>query len=42
MATWSAEVTKEMVAHLNGLEIALLIHELNDVVQQVCEKYEVA
>ena len=42
VAIWTAEVTHEMVAHLNEQEISLLLNELNDVVQQVCENYEVA
>jgi len=41
MALWVSEVTEEMVAHLTEQEISLLLNELNDVVQQVCENYEV-
>jgi hypothetical protein len=38
---WQATVTEEMVAHLNSQELSLLVNELNDVVAEVCENYDI-
>jgi hypothetical protein len=38
---WESRITEEMVSHLNGQEISLLINELNDTVAAIAESYEV-
>jgi hypothetical protein len=38
---WESRITEEMVSHLNGQEISLLINELNDTVAAIAENYEV-
>lgn len=39
MATWSSVVTEEMTKGMSGDEIELLIADLNDAVQGVCEDF---
>lgn len=39
---WQSTITEEMVEHLNPQELSLLINELDDVVAQVAENYEVS
>ena len=39
MATWSSVVTEEMTKEMSGDEIALLIADLDDAVQGVCEDF---
>jgi hypothetical protein len=38
---WESRITEDMVSHLNGQEISLLINELNDTVAAIAESYEV-
>lgn len=38
---WESRITEEMVSHLNGQEISMLINELDDVVAAIAETYEV-
>jgi hypothetical protein len=38
---WESRITEDMVSHLNGQEISLLINELNDTVATIAESYEV-
>lgn len=38
---WQSKVTEDMVGHLSEEELGDLIQDLDDVVTQVCEQYEV-
>jgi len=38
---WQSKLTSKMIKHLTDNEASLLINELNDAVQAICESYEV-
>jgi hypothetical protein len=41
MIVWQSTITEDMVSHLNGQEISMLINELDDTVAAIAENYEV-
>jgi hypothetical protein len=38
---WESSVTEEMISHLTSNEVSMLVEELNTVVMEVCQNYEV-
>lgn len=39
--TWQSTITSDMIMHLDADELRMLIDELNDVVANTCENYNV-
>ena len=39
---WQSTLTEDMTEHLNAQEISMLLNELNDVVANICENYDIS